>query len=80
MITTIVVDGCDYTVEHTKYSSNQEDVFVRDINNVPVGSAEIYHDVEQVMVTYHDNEPAYYSYFEYTTPVELAEWIVGTSY
>lgn len=80
-ITKITVDGHDYEVEHVKYSSSQEDVYVRDVNGEVVGSAEVYHDLEQIVIIRGENEDGGdYSYWNYKTPTDIAAWIAATSY
>jgi hypothetical protein len=81
MITQITVDGHSYEVEHAKYGSQQEDVYVRTLDGEVVGSAEIYHDMEQIVIVYNENDDGgTYSYWEYKGPESIAAWIASTSY
>ena len=84
----VSVDGHKYEVEHTPASLGQPEwVVVWDCNTELVADAEVDHNCEHVEVDYHwradptgmEQRASYsYPYFEYTTPEELARWLVAT--
>lgn len=76
----ICVDGCTYEVEHTTGSSS-EMIVVWDIHATLICDAEIDHNSESIAISYHyplETVESSYSYYEYTTPDDLASWMVST--
>jgi hypothetical protein len=82
MMSMITVDGCDYEVEHTSGITNYESIAVWTKDDELLADAVVHHGQEFVNVTYHHPEhgdwSTHISYHEYTTPEELARWLVAT--
>ena len=75
----ITVDGIKYDVDFNHGIINVDTLAVFDMDENLVGSAEIDHNAESIDIQREDGEEDSYNYHEYTTPEDLAEWIVSTS-
>ncbi|MBE0527258.1 MAG: hypothetical protein IH631_09965 [Candidatus Thorarchaeota archaeon] len=81
----ISVDGHEYVMElDDRYGQNAVRVFQEPYGLI--AEAEVDHNMEQICVDYSEYEGdssddvfhTTYSYWEYTTPEELAAWMVAT--
>lgn len=75
----IIVDGIQYQIDFNHGIINVDTLAVFDMDDNLVGSAEIDHNSESITIQRDDGDEDSYNYHEYTTPENLAEWIISTN-